>query len=234
MLPDEFHSRLQVLYDNYNGVIKPLIAEIEMLEKTQPMLLFNEIRAFNDHIARCFFTDVSDEFILKNIESAEGHIYRLIFDCSKWINTIYHLKYNKFLQRYKNVDVRVIDNGEFLSKLRKYKYKADQSFKQASLNQTINKDDSIEKFKDAIDNYRKIDSLLAKKSPDLWWAKSKYRFKSILKVVIILFLTLFLGIIGNIICHIIGYNQIDNLIVEFLDLFSNFFLSIKIFYYWLV
>lgn len=49
-------SRLIVdCYVHYCEVIKPLIARIEALSEKIPLPLFNEIRAFNDHIARCYF-----------------------------------------------------------------------------------------------------------------------------------------------------------------------------------
>lgn len=45
---------LAALYKRYNVVIKPLIAEIEARSEKMPLPLFNEIRAFNDHVAHCY------------------------------------------------------------------------------------------------------------------------------------------------------------------------------------
>ncbi len=49
----EQESLLHNLYNNYNNVIKPLIAVYEAREARLPTPLFNEIRAFN-HFHVCY------------------------------------------------------------------------------------------------------------------------------------------------------------------------------------
>ena len=49
----ENNVRITALYQDYNTVIKPLIAEVEARTEQFPLPLFNEIRALHDHIARC-------------------------------------------------------------------------------------------------------------------------------------------------------------------------------------
>lgn len=212
MTPNKLHAQLQPLYDNYNHVVKPLIADIEMLEKKQPILLFNEIRAFNNHIAQCYLPEIPDEEIVKDVNKAEGHIYRLIFDCYKYLFIIYHEKYEKFLKRFENVDTRVINNGDFLIKTRKYKHDADQLLKEASLLQTKKKNDAIKKYQESIDLYRELDILLSTSSPDLWWAKAGYRFKTFKRGVFFVILTILFGVVANIVSKEIGYELFDNII----------------------
>ena len=48
-------KQIIALYDDYNTIIKPLIAEVEARTEQFPLPLFNEIRALHDHIARCYF-----------------------------------------------------------------------------------------------------------------------------------------------------------------------------------
>lgn len=50
-------KQIIALYDDYNTIIKPLIAEVEARTEQFPLPLFNEIRALHDHIARCYFKD---------------------------------------------------------------------------------------------------------------------------------------------------------------------------------
>lgn len=47
-------KRIIALYNDYNMIIKPLIAEVEARTEQFPLPLFNEIRALHDHIARCY------------------------------------------------------------------------------------------------------------------------------------------------------------------------------------
>lgn len=50
----EENKRIIALYQDYNTVIKPLIAEVEARTEQFPLPLFNEIRALHDHISRCY------------------------------------------------------------------------------------------------------------------------------------------------------------------------------------
>lgn len=85
MTPD-FLKRLAPLYNRYNEVIKPLIAEIEVRFESFPTSIFNEIRAFNDHISRCYLKPDYDRWVNAQINKAEGHIERMVLDCYKFLN----------------------------------------------------------------------------------------------------------------------------------------------------
>lgn len=54
MTAEEFKELMLPLYKTYNDVIKPLIATIEAKTEKFPTPLFNELRAYNDHIAQCY------------------------------------------------------------------------------------------------------------------------------------------------------------------------------------
>ena len=84
-LNDKSHQeKLKELFDTYNQTLKPLIAEVEVCYEEFPSPVFNEIRAYNDHIARCFIdnTDIQEE-----LGKAEGHLKRI-----KEINPYNHRK----------------------------------------------------------------------------------------------------------------------------------------------
>ena len=65
-------NALKDLYDNYSKNIKPLIAVIESNTQKLPIAIFNEIRAVNDHVARCIINGEQD-FSLTEIKKAETH-----------------------------------------------------------------------------------------------------------------------------------------------------------------
>ena len=73
-----FLPQLTPLYNKYNNIIKPLVAEIEVRFEEFPTSIFNEIRAFNDHISRCFLKPEDDEWITVQLNKANGHIERII------------------------------------------------------------------------------------------------------------------------------------------------------------
>lgn len=81
-----FFSKLSPLYQTYNEVIKPLIAEIEVRFESFPTSIYNEIRAFNDHVARCYRNINDEELIETQIKKSKGHIERIVLDCYKYLN----------------------------------------------------------------------------------------------------------------------------------------------------
>ena len=113
MNPD-FFDKLTPLYQTYNGVIKPLIAEIEVRFERFPTSIFNEIRAFNDHVSRCYMKPDDTIWINKQISKAKGHIERIVLDCYKYLNvSLYDSVIKKFDRKYKGVDLSTINNGDF-------------------------------------------------------------------------------------------------------------------------
>lgn len=53
----EVEQKLKELYKIYNETIKLLIADIEARTQKFPIEIFNEIRSFNDHVARCYLPE---------------------------------------------------------------------------------------------------------------------------------------------------------------------------------
>jgi len=110
----QYSSQITLLYRTYNDVIKPLIAEIEIRYEKFPTPVFNEIRAFNDHVARCHRENISNLDIENELRKAKGHIERIILDCYKFLNVALHkIVIKRFDKRTKGVDLGAINNGAF-------------------------------------------------------------------------------------------------------------------------
>ena len=109
-------ERVNVIYKKYIEEICPYILRYEVLNITFPVEILNEIRAVFTHLSKYYLSeDVSIKE--KNVSKAEGHIKRSILDCYKYICMAYDDKYDEFSRDYKNVDLSLVDNGEFLPKL---------------------------------------------------------------------------------------------------------------------
>ena len=122
------HESLGVIeecYVSYCSVIKPLIAQIEARSEKLPLQLFNEIRAFNDHIARCFYNSPSEEYIIQQTDKAQRHISRLALDSLKfghktittriWLTRIWQIASflffsSKLGKNHQNQEYTVFDN----------------------------------------------------------------------------------------------------------------------------
>jgi len=109
-------ERVRDIHKNYIEVICPYIIQYELLSNTFPSEILNEIRAIFTHLSKYY---LSDDVLIKekNVLKAEDHIKRAILDCHKYICTTYDDKYDEFIRNYKNVDLSLVDNGEFLPKL---------------------------------------------------------------------------------------------------------------------
>lgn len=87
-MKQEHRHKIDKLLLDYGGNAKPLISEISKRHKDGivPENLLNEIRALNDHIARCYRERVDDLYIDGELRKAEGHLRRLLYDCFKQLN----------------------------------------------------------------------------------------------------------------------------------------------------
>ena len=116
-------ERIQGIHRNYIDVICPYVLLYELLDNTFPIEILNEIRAVFTHLSKC---NISDDVQVKedNLSKAESHIKRAVLDCYKYICMAYHDNYTKFENNYRNVDLSLVDNGEFLPNLLKARKKA--------------------------------------------------------------------------------------------------------------
>ncbi len=93
MLSDQQIQKVYDIFEVYNETLKPLLAEVDIYYKVHPLQLFNEIRAFTDHLAHVFLPDADSAFIDSHLNRAWSHINRSIFDCLKFINVyLTHVK----------------------------------------------------------------------------------------------------------------------------------------------
>ena len=175
MNPD-FLNKLTPLYEMYNEVIKPLIVEIEVRFEEFPTPIFNEIRAFNDHVTRCFRNPDNEEWINEQVSKAKGHIERMIFDCYKYLNvSLYDSVIKKFDKHYKRVDLSRVNNGEFQIQHRGLTKEIILNLKKAKSLETQNKNESINLYQYVHNKYTELENLIDTNSRELFWAYTKYR-----------------------------------------------------------
>ena len=113
-------ERLLSLLAQYRDVVKPLMADMEVRSKDGkiPTNCLNEVRAMNDHIARCYRKERTDKDNEMELIKAEGHLTRLIFDCFKQLNIYLYDKIESKEKIYYSSLWLYWDNGDFW---RKYK-----------------------------------------------------------------------------------------------------------------
>lgn len=195
----EFFERLTPLYHKYNDVIKPLIAEIEVRFESFPISIFNEIRAFNDHVSRCYLKPDDEEWINNQIHKAKGHIERIILDCYKFLNVSLHESViKKFDKEYKGVDLSTINNGDFLIQYKKIVREIIVSLKEAKSKEVLeDKNESIAIYEKVHNKYTELEDLIEKNNRNLFWAKGKFYVNKGKKFILWLLSSIVSGIIST-------------------------------------
>ena len=197
-MDSQFSTQITLLYRTYIDVIKPLIAEIEVRYEKFPTPIFNEIRAFNDHIARCHRQDISDLSIEDELRKARGHIERIILDCYKFLNTSLHKNViKKFDIRTKGVDLGAISNGTFFATYSEVKRFIKIHLKEAKLLETQDKEKSLEKYELAYNKISELEIFLIDNERHICWARAKYYSSKVLKFIAWVLAFVFSGIISS-------------------------------------
>ena len=173
---NDFHKKLSELFTIFNQTIKPLIADIETKYQECLPSIFNEIRSFNDHIARCYIEGISDTQLNKEIERAISHINRITFDSYKILIIWFHDYFNSFKADF---DISLIDNGEFAPYFYKKQSEGRELAREAKRNETYDKQLAFDQYQEAYIVFSELYTSVQAHLPRIEWAKKigKYQFR---------------------------------------------------------
>jgi len=195
----QFDAQITLLYRTYIEVIKPLIAEIEVRYEKFPTPIFNEIRAFNDHVARCHRNGTSDLEIENEIRKAKGHIERIILDCYKFLNVALHKNViERFDKRTKGVDLGAINNGTFFIFYSESKKYINAHLKEAKLLEIHDKENSVLKYELVYNKFFELETYLIDNERHICWARARYHSSKMLRFLGWLLAAVISGIISSI------------------------------------
>jgi len=173
-MDERFYPQLTILYSSYVN-IKPLIAEIEVRYEKFPTPILNEIRAFNDHIARCYRNGISSENIEEELRKAEGHIERVALDSYKFLNVKLHKKVIRaFDRRTKGVNLYAINNGEFFGIYSEAKRFIETNLKEAKLLEAQDKEGALRLFEEVHNRYSFLEQLIIEHEGRICWARARF------------------------------------------------------------
>lgn len=148
---------LNTVFRMYIEDINPFIVRFEVSRGEFPIEVQNEIRAIYGHLVRATMSGTSDQ-VLRNIEKMKSHSKRALLDCFKYTSIICSDNYDDFMNRYENVDLTYLDNGQFLTDIVNKCRKARQSLQEAKIAETsnISEEDLFALYQDA---YRQFEEL---------------------------------------------------------------------------
>ena len=177
-------TRIIALYNSYNTIIKPLIAEVEARTEQFPLPLFNEIRALHDHIARCYSDGFSAEQVDTEIHKAERHVVRIMLDCYKCLNLSLHDAVLLFEKQTKHVDLTVLQDGTFYPKYKSLRTQAIQTVRKAKSLESMDSDVALDMYQNAYNVYSDLELMLDSVATDIHWARVRFTVRRILQVLL--------------------------------------------------
>jgi hypothetical protein len=190
-----FNKKIANLYEDYNNVVKPLISAIEVSYEKFPDPLLNEIRAFTDHIARCFFDDFSNNDIINEIKKAKGHLKRIKLDSFKYLNVYIKEQLEKFDRKYRNVNLSTVNDGQFLRQFTDLNQKRINAVREAKKIESRNINNSLAYYEKAYNTGIEHLELVDNYSWQLFRAKALFITKNRILTFLIWLLGIFLGAI---------------------------------------
>lgn len=158
IITPEIFEKIQELNSGYEKVLKPLLSTVEAMSERIPIAIFNESRAFTDHMGRCYLNISDKEYIKGQLEKAERHLNRMIMDCYKELFIIYVGRIEEFKKYSKHVDLSYISDGEFYVKYKKLLSEAEH--KKIIAKQCVSYEEDYKKFEEACIAYNKLDEYI--------------------------------------------------------------------------
>ena len=192
----EENKRIIALYQDYNTVIKPLIAEVEARTEQFPLPLFNEIRALHDHISRCYSDNVSSEQIDSEIHKAERHVVRIMLDCYKCLNLSLHDEVLLFEKQTKHIDLPVLQDGTFYPRYKTLRMKAIQTVRKAKSLESQDTNAALDTYQQSYNVYSELETMIDSVTPDLHWARIRFSVRRLLQVVLWILSAIASGVIS--------------------------------------
>ncbi len=174
-------TRIVALYNSYNTIIKPLIAEVEARTEQFPLPLFNEIRALHDHIARCYSDGFSAEQVDTEIHKAERHVVRIMLDCYKCLNLSLHDAVLLFEKQTKHVDLTVLQDGTFYPQYKSLRTQAIQTVRKAKSLESMDTDAALDMYQNAYNVYSDLELMLDSVATDIHWARVRFTVRRVMQ-----------------------------------------------------
>ncbi len=201
----EQHQEICALYLDYSDVLKPLLACVEAQEQKIPAALLNELRAFVDHVSRCYWTDANAADIKLNIDRAKGHIKRAKLDCFKHSALWFHKQIEAFAFQTRKVDLTTIDNGSFHVKYCDLRKKGRRQFRHAKKLETKESDDVVfPEYMKTLELFEELDVFIDENVSSIDWAKRRFTFNRALQAFGFVIAAILAGIISYIADQALG------------------------------
>lgn len=172
---ENIECQRESLYKSYNEEIKPLVAEIEARFEEFPEPLLTEMFFFNDYMAKGYIKLISHDELIKSMQSAEDHLTQLKLYLYLYLNSALVETIKLFEQQTRNVDLNVVNDGEFLQKYTQMKKQAEDKLRFAREKEgTVSVSQSLLLYKKSYIAYCELEEYMNNKNCEVNLAISMY------------------------------------------------------------
>lgn len=149
MTQQDINTKYDELISSYME-IKPVLTDLYQRNGNHHIDgILNEIRALNDHVARCYRDDMEIDAAYNELCKAEGHLKRLIYDCFKQLNILFYDFAADYETKYFDSHWLCFDNGEFWRKYTSKRKEITSNVEQAKIHESSNSEKTFEFFQNA-------------------------------------------------------------------------------------
>ena len=167
------YQKQEHLFSFYNDRLRWVIIFIESRYKKFPVPILNEIRAVQDHIARCYDKDIlADEaYMNEQMRAAQGHYMRCLLDGYKyiWYQFGPEVKKKYFWAKILG-NLHSIDNGEFVKKMHELRNEAKKLNFEARETESKDKEVSLDLYEKSIGKLIELEDLYDNHAGEIGWS----------------------------------------------------------------
>lgn len=154
-------EKLQAIIDSYQANALPLLLRLEKMQGYIPVNCLNEIRALNDHVARCFRDSFDSDNVEVELSKSMGHVERLVLDCFKQLIIFVKDDIQSYEKKYFSTLWYYWNDGEFWKEYCNLKVAGEQLEIDAKIKETADKTESLRQYEQAYQKFQKISDLLS-------------------------------------------------------------------------
>lgn len=160
MTREQVDGKYEELIESYLNV-KPILLDLYKRNGNRYIDgILNEIRALNDHVARCYRQGVTYEQAYDELCKAEGHLKRLIYDSFKQLNIIFYDFVSEYEEKYFSSQWICLDAGSFWEEYTRRRRNIVIAIEEAKIFESKDSEKAFEKYQEAYVEQGKVYELI--------------------------------------------------------------------------
>lgn len=213
----EVRDKYNEIFRSYNEFRTVLFELHHRNDDRHVIAVLNELRAVNDHIARCYAASLTPDEDMpdaskaeiyrkqaKELSKAEGHLRRTMYDCFKQLNIIFHNDIIDYEAKHFGKHWFMIDGGDFWNTYTEKRKLIISTTQEAKAAESSDAEESLTKYQEVFILQQNIYDLLEKYTESLQLSRCKRLINWAKANMVWLITTVATTIVSAILCTVIS------------------------------